>query len=384
MNRREVSVTDLIDNSRIGAFQIGILLLCAATVTLDGFDAQALSYVAPTLSKAWNLKPGVLGTVFSASLFDMMVGALAGGPLADRLGRKVLLVTGSLLFGLGSLITAGADTLTFLAVIRFITGLGLGGVMPNAIALTSEYSPAHRRAAMVTLMFTGYSLGSLLGGAAAAELLPRWGWQSVFLVGGILPILLTAVLLLRLPESLSVLVRQGGRGERIAGILGRLDPAHRFAADTRFTAPGAHLRSAPIVALFADGRTPLTILLWTMFAANLLVIYFLINWLPSTINSIGLPVATAIYLTTLYHVGAVLGNVTLGWAIDRFGAFSVLTAVFLIAGVAVITIGSVGPNIAVLAMTVFAAGYSVVGAQNAANAAAAGSYPDHARATGVG
>jgi AAHS family 4-hydroxybenzoate transporter-like MFS transporter len=384
MNRREVSVVDLVDNSKIGAFQIAILLLCGAIVTLDGFDAQALSYVAPALSKAWNLRPGVLGPVFSASLFGMMIGALAAGPLADRLGRKVLIVACSVLFGLGCLVTARADSLTFLAIVRFVTGLGLGGVMPNAIALTSEYSPARRRASMVTIMFTGYSLGSLLGGAAAVQLLPRWGWPSVFVVGGILPILLTALLVPLLPESLPVLARQRASAQRIGSILRRLDPAYVFSADTRFVASDPLATGSPIAALFMGGRAAVTILLWVMFAANLLVIYFLINWLPSTINAVGLPVATAIYVTTLYHVGAVIGNLTLGWAIDRFGAFAVLTVVFVIAGIAVIAIGSVGANVIALAAVVFAAGYSVVGAQNAANAAAAGSYPDHARATGVG
>ena len=180
-----VNVLALINEQPISRYQLLVAALCAAVVFMDGFDAQAIGYVAPTLSREWHLQPGALGPVFGLGLFGLTIGALVSGPLADRIGRKPVILFCTLFFAACTLFTVTATSLTSMMVWRFLTGLGLGGAMPNAIALTSEYSPDRHRASMVMVMFIGFSLGSALGGALAAQLVPTYGWTIVFWVGGI-------------------------------------------------------------------------------------------------------------------------------------------------------------------------------------------------------
>src|SRR5258705_3955008 len=185
-----VDVDDFIEQQPVGRFQIGLLLTCAAVLFLDGFDTQAIGYVAPALAKEWGLTKGSLGPVFSAGLFGLMIGALIFGPLADRIGRKKIIILSTLAFGVGALVTAFVQDVNTLLAIRFLTGLGLGGAMPNAIAMTSEFNPRRRRATMVMIMFCGCSVGAVLFGLLARAVIPQFGWRSVFVVGGVAPLLL--------------------------------------------------------------------------------------------------------------------------------------------------------------------------------------------------
>ncbi len=205
-----IDIVDFIDRQPVGGFQIKLLLMCAAVLFLDGFDTQAIGYVAPALAKEWGLTTrAALGPVFSAGLFGLMIGALVFGPLADRVGRKTIIILSTAAFGIGALATVLAHDITTLLVIRFLTGLGLGGAMPNAIAMTAEYNPHRRRATMVMIMFCGFSIGAALGGFLAADLIPRFGWRSVFLVGGIAPLILVPILVWRLPESVRFVAATG-------------------------------------------------------------------------------------------------------------------------------------------------------------------------------
>jgi AAHS family 4-hydroxybenzoate transporter-like MFS transporter len=229
-----VDVAGFIEQQPVGRFQIGLLLTCAAVLFLDGFDTQAIGYVAPALAKEWGLTKGALGPVFSAGLFGLMLGALIFGPLADRIGRKKIIIFSSLAFGIGTLATAFVTDVNTLLVIRFLTGLGLGGAMPNAVAMTSEFSPHRRRATMVMVMFCGFSVGAALGGLLAAALIPQFGWRSVFVVGGLAPLLLVPILMLRLPESVRFLALTGRAHERVAQLLGHINPKAAFAPGTQF------------------------------------------------------------------------------------------------------------------------------------------------------
>src|ERR1700693_244178 len=179
-----VDVAEFIDAQPVGGFQLRLLLTCAAVLFLDGFDTQACGYLAPPLAKEWGLTKGALGPVFSAGLFGLMIGALLFGPLADRVGRRKIIILSTLAFGIGALVIAIVQDVNMLLAIRFLTGLGLGGAMPNAIAMTSEFNPRRRRATMVMIMFCGFSVGAALGGLLAAALIPQFGWRSVFILGG--------------------------------------------------------------------------------------------------------------------------------------------------------------------------------------------------------
>jgi MFS transporter, AAHS family, 4-hydroxybenzoate transporter len=378
-----VDVVEFIDQQPVGGFQIRLLVTCAAVLFLDGFDTQAIGYVAPALAREWGLTKAALGPVFSAGLFGLMIGALLFGPLADRIGRRKIIIFSTVAFGLGSLATAFIPDVNWLLAIRFLTGLGLGGAMPNAIALTSEFNPRRRRATMVMIMFCGFSVGAALGGLLAAALIPDFGWRSVFIVGGVAPLLLAPILALRLPESVRFLVLTGHAQQRVAALLKRINPKAAFAPATRFVVHEPELTGMPVLHLFRSGRTPVTLLLWVVFFMSLLDLYFLAYWLPTVLNDLGASVSGAALIGSMLQVGGVVATSVLGSIIDRF-SFRALTLVYFIAVFAVGAIGQFGHSAILVTIAVFAAGFCIIGGQIAANALAAAFYPTAIRATGVG
>jgi AAHS family 4-hydroxybenzoate transporter-like MFS transporter len=378
-----VDVAEFIDQQPVGRFQLKLLSLCAAVLFLDGFDTQAIGYVAPALAKEWGLTRAALGPVFSAGLFGLMIGALLFGPLADRVGRKKIIIFSTLAFGLGALVTAFVHDVNALLAIRFLTGLGLGGAMPNAVAMTSEFNPRRRRATMVMIMFCGFSVGAALGGLLAAALIPQFGWRSVFVVGGVAPLLLAPILALSLPESVRFLALTGRANDRVSGLLGRIRPKVAFARGTQFVMHEPHLPGIPVLHLFRQGRTLVTLLLWVVFFMSLLDIYFLANWLPTVLNDLGSSVSASAAIGSMLQVGGVVGTFALGSIIDRF-SFRALALVYFIAVFAVGAIGQFGHSIILVTVAIFAAGFCVIGGQIAANALAAAIYPTSVRATGVG
>ena len=378
-----VDVAAFIDAQPVGAFQVKLLLICATVLFLDGFDTTAIGYVAPSLAKEWNVGKAALGAVGSAGLFGLMIGALLFGPLADRIGRRKIIIFSTLAFGIGTLITSLVNDVNTLLAIRFLTGLGLGGAMPNTIALTSEFSPHRRRATMVMVMFVGFSIGAALGGLLAAALIPQFGWRSVFVVGGAAPLVLVPFLAWRLPESVRFLALTGRADRRVAELLTFVNAKAVFAADARFIVDEPALKGIPVQHLFRGGRTLATLLLWVVFFMSLLDIYFLSNWLPTVLNDLGASISEAAAIGSMLQVGGVAGTFALGSIIDRF-SFRALALVYFIAVFAVGAIGQLGHSAALVTLAIFVAGFCIVGGQIAANALAAGFYPTSVRATGVG
>ncbi len=378
-----VDVAAFIDAQPVGAFQIKLLLTCATVLFLDGFDTTAIGYVAPALAKELNLSRAALGPVFSAGLFGLMIGALLLGPLADRIGRKRIIIFSTLAFGIGTLVTALVNDVGTLLVVRLLTGLGLGGAMPNTIALTSEFSPHRRRATMVMVMFVGFSIGAALGGLLAAALIPHFGWRSVFVVGGAAPLVLAPILAWRLPESVRFLALTGRADARVAELLTLVNARAGFAAGQRFVVDEPALKGMPVQHLFRAGRTVPTLLLWVVFFMSLLEIYFVSNWLPTVLNDLGASISTAAAIGSMFQLGGVVGTFVLGSIIDRF-SFRALALVYFIAVFAVGAIGQLGHAAIPVTIAIFVAGFCIVGGQIAANALAAGFYPTSVRATGVG
>ena len=333
--------------------------LCAAVVFIDGFDAQVMGFVAPALSAELRIPRVALGAVISSGTFGMMLGALAFGPIADRVGRKPVLVACTLTFGLGSLLTATATTVAALTAFRVFTGFGMGGAMPNAIALTSEFMPARSRTSIVMTMFCGFSFGSACAGWVAAAVIRRFGWQSVFVIGGLAPLLLAVLLIAFLPESI------------------------RFLASKR-AGEIAATRSSSVRQLIENGRAGVTFGLWTMFFMNLLNLWFLNNWLPLIMQDAGIRIETAALITSLFQIGGLMGSLALAGVFGRRLSFRLLAAVFLAATVFILSIGEAGASIPFLAAAVFASGVAVIGGQTASNALAADLYPTAIRSTGVG
>ena len=378
-----IDVTSFIDAQKIGSYQIRLLLICAAVMFCDGFDAQAIGYVAPSIAKEWAVPRGGLGPVLSASLMGLMIGALSLGPIADRIGRRWIILASTLAFGVFTLGTMFTSNVNELMVLRFLTGLGLGGAMPNAVSLTAEFSPLRRRSTMVMCMFTGFSIGAAVGGGIAAWLIPSYGWRAVFLVGGAAPLLLLPFLFLKLPESVRFLALRGTANAAVSTVLARMYPQLSFAADTHYTTSEPHLPGIPVLQLLRDGRAVATLLIWVLFFCSLLDLFFLSNWLPTVLNDLGASVSVSALLGALLQVGGVVGTFALGSAMDRV-ATKALGFIYLVAVIAIASIGSVGHTIPALAIAIFFAGFCIVGGQNCSNATAATFYPTALRATGVG
>jgi AAHS family 4-hydroxybenzoate transporter-like MFS transporter len=379
-----VDISVFIDESPVSRFQIGILILIGLTVVIDGFDVQSMGFVAPAIIQAWGLNKATFGPVFGAGLLGMLVGSLALSVVADKVGRRPVLIVATLVFALCMLATSQVKTITELLSIRFVTGLGLGAIMPNAMALAGEFSPKRNRVTLMMWVSCGFTVGAVLGGLVSATLIPLWGWQSVFIVGGVVPLALATLMFFCIPESMLFTAVRSARLDRLADTLRRIDPSLAVTPDTRFVVPESRQDKAPVVELFRAGRAKMTLLLWVVNFMNLLDLYFLANWLPTIARSAGLSTSTAVMVGTALQLGGVIGTVAMGPIIDRIGFFKVLVPAFLLAAVTIATIGLPGLPLGFLFVVVSVAGLSIIGGQPAVNALAATYYPTSLRSTGVG
>jgi MFS transporter, AAHS family, 4-hydroxybenzoate transporter len=381
--RTAVDIPALLDEQKVSSFQIRVLVLCGLAVMLDGFDTQAIGYVAPAVARNLHLGPVALSHVFAAGLTGLMIGALTLGPVADRFGRRLIIILCTAFFGLLALATAAADSYTSLTLLRFITGFGLGGVMPNTIALTAEFYPQRSRGKAVMIMFCGFPIGATIGGFAAAPIIPAYGWRAVFILGGALPFLLVPVLLFKLPESIRHLVLQGNKSAQIAELLKRINPSLVFGSDTNFVIQEERAPGLAVGHLFRQRRALATLLLWIIFFSSLLDLFLLSNWLPTVFHNAGISLSLAVIATALFQGGGVAGTMVLGWLVDRFGAYRVLSLTYLLGGAFIALLGASHTIVAIMACT-FCAGIGIIGGQTGANVLAASIYPTFIRSTGVG
>ncbi|MES2538680.1 MAG: MFS transporter [Pseudomonadota bacterium] len=351
---------------------------------LDGFDISAAAFAGPELVKAWGIPRSALGPMLSASLFGILIGSFAFGYLGDRYGRRSAIILSCFTFGVFSLMAVWATSLNELTLLRALAGIGIGGVMPNAVSLSAEYAPKRLRATMIILMFTGNTFGAALPGLVSIWLVPQYGWQVLFLIGGVIPLVLAFCLCFTLPESIKFLALNEHHKTRTLQMLRRLKPGFEFSEDDRFVTHEAVGSKFRVSQLFEGKFAIATPLLWLVFALNLMVFYFLNSWMPTLVAAADVPAARGVIALTIFQLGGTCGGLALSRLVDRQG-LKPIYFMFMIAMPVVASIGYLATSSPVLLMiAAFLAGFFVLGLQFGLNATPGMIYPTSCRANGAG
>lgn len=379
-----LAVEAFIDESRISPMQWLTTILCFMIVLADGFDTAAIGYIASSLTSAWHIGKADLSPVLSASLVGVAIGALVAGPLADRQGRKRVLIGSALFFGITSLLTVFAHSLTMLTVLRFVTGIGLGAVIPNCVTLVAEYTPQRHRSILVNATYCGFPVGAAVGGFASSWLIPHMGWHSVLIVGGIVPVVLALAVWVGVPESVRYLVTRKAPAARIGHILKRIAPldlsrVKRFVLHEAGRDQGGSALGIVMSGPYRVG----TLMLWTVYFMGLLIFYLLTSWMPLLMSEAGFTPAQAAMLTALFPLGGGIGTIFSGWLMDRFNPHKIVAMGYVLTAVFIYLVGQQMGHLGVLAVLIFIAGTAMNGAQSSMPSLAAAFYPTNARVTGV-
>ena len=380
-----LKASDIIDNHPISRFQALTFLLCGMVLFLDGFDAQTIGFLAPSIAESTRIPINTFGPIFSASLVGLMIAAMLAGPIADRWGRKWPVIFSTFTLAVFSLLTAFSTSFNQLLIYRFLTGLGLGGALPNVVALSSEYVPKRLMAVLVAVLFCGLPLGGFVCGMLSSAMVPVWGWQSVFYVGGILPFVLSIILILMLPESVQFLSQREDDPEKIVNLLVPIAPELAAGREKiSFADPAAGHRGVSVKFLFTESRAAGTILLWIPNFMNLLLMYVIVNWLPELLRASGMSVSDGVTATSFFSLGGILGTFSEGFLMKFSGPRRILATEFCLCGLLIAAIAIAADSWTLVIALAFLLGFLVIGAQAGLNVLAAQYYPTFVRSTGVG
>ena len=381
---QKIDVERLIDDQKVGAFTVRLLVLAVLALVIDGYDVQIMPFAAPSLLKAWHLQRAAFAPVFSASLFGILFGAPLFGWIGDRVGRKACILIGSVVYGLLSLGLLLVHDLQSLIILRFLTGVGMGGVFPNAIAIAAELSPRRMRAGMAAFIATGISIGGIIPGLVVAQLPPGPVFHQLFLIGGVAPLVMAVLLALGLPESIAFLVERGRSRARIASLARQIDPGLEAGPDDEFVLPPRPAEvPAGYAALFAGKMVWITPLLWVMFAASLLSLFMLTSWMPLLLEASGFSPKAAAGTNSLFQVGGTVGGVVVAFLMGRFGA-RVPAALFVLSLASVAIAARAPLSDAGLTAVIVLCGFCITGMQCSLNGTAGLAYPTSVRSRGIG
>ena len=387
-----INIRQLLDRSPISFYQKLIIALCFFIVVADGFDVAIMGFVAPYIKADWQLSNNALAPVLSAALAGLAVGAMITGPLADKFGRRKVLLGNVLCFGCATLLVAHAGDIWQLVVFRFIAGCAMGGIMPNAATLVTEFSPARKRAFLITIVFAGFTVGAAGGGFLAAWLIPHYGWHSVFYVGGITPLILSVIMFFRLPESIGFLIHKRGDKAQIRALVERCVP-NSTTEHSVFVLPNTKLPSATEAA--QSNETPVqtvlnahyragSFLLWFAYFSHLFLVYLLGSWMPTMIKESGMTAEQASIISAMFQLGGPLGSVAVGWLMDRFNADKTMSLWYASGALVLIGLSGVMGSYALMCLLAFLLGVSLNGGGTGMNALSSMFFPLKARATGNG
>jgi AAHS family 4-hydroxybenzoate transporter-like MFS transporter len=379
-----LNVDALVDGQTFSAFNLNLLVWSFLAMFADGFEISALGLAAPHIVRDWGVAASAMGPMMSASLFGILIGAPLFGFIGDRFGRRAAILLGCMLFGVATLAVVWTQNISEIAWLRFLAGIGMGGLMPNSIALNSEMAPRRLRARLIILMFMGITLGGAVPGFVAAWIVPEHGWKALFWLGGVAPIAVAVGLFFFLPESVKYQALRPERKGELLRTLRQMRPDLKIHDDSEIEAPPARAAETGLIApIFASGLAPITLLLWLSFATTLMANFFLNSWMPVLFEAKGVSPESAALITSMYHIGAVLGGLTMSLLLDRW-SFLAVTGMLLAAAPAMLLIGLPGASPIALGLLVAVAGFCVLGAQFGNNAAAGLIYPTAYRSKGVG
>lgn len=379
---QHIDVQKLADNARFNRFHARVLAWCLLVIIIDGYDIAVAGAALPSIMKEMGVTASTAGFMASSALFGMMFGAIFLGALSDRIGRRWTI---SLCVFLFSVFTAAAgltsDPVTF-SVMRFIAGLGIGGVMPNIVAQMTEYSPRKIRSFMTTVMFSGYAIGGILAAVIGKQFIAGFGWQIVFFAAGV-PVILIPFILKTMPESLSFLVSRQNEKD-LRALAQRIDPHLRLDAGATFRVPQQdRAAGVPVARLFQDGRGFSTVMFWIAFFTGLFMVYALSTWLTKLMAMSGYSLGSALSFVIALNVGAVVGAIGGGWLADRFHIKWVLVVMYGL-GAAFLYLMTFKTSTEMLYLLIGAVGACTTGAQIVAYAYSGQFYPVSIRSTGVG
>lgn len=378
---RNIDVNDVIDNARFNSFHWKVLFWCTLIIIFDGYDLVIYGVVLPLLMDQWNLNPYVAGLLGSSALFGMMFGAMGFGMLSDRLGRKKTILMCVVLFSLTTVINGFATTPWQFGILRFIAGLGIGGVMPNVVSLMSEYSPKRSRSTLVALMFSGYAVGGMISAGLGIWIVPNYGWEIMFYLA-VVPLLMLPLMIKFLPESVAFLMAQKREGEA-RDIVKKVAPIYEISEMDRLEVPPTTESKAPVLELFRGGRAFSTAMFWVAFFCCLLMVYALGSWLPKLMSMAGYALSSSLMFLMVLNIGAIIGAVGGGWLADRFSLRSVLVSFFILGSVSLTMLGYENP-MWFLYTLMGIAGATTIGSQILLYAYVAQYYPTSIRSTGLG
>ena len=381
MYMEKVNINETIDNAKFSLFHWKVLVWCLLIIVFDGYDLVIYGVALPLLMQQWSLTAVQAGLLASAALFGMMFGAMIFGTLSDRLGRKKTIMICVTLFSGFTFLGAFATNPVEFAILRFIAGLGIGGVMPNVVALMTEYAPKKIRSTLVAIMFSGYAIGGMTSALLGAWLVKDMGWQIMFLIAGI-PLLMLPIIWKFLPESLAFLIKSG-KEEQAKQIINKLLPTRDIHQNTQLVFNENIHHEAPVKALFQDGRAFSTFMFWIAFFMCLLMVYALGSWLPKLMLQAGYSLGASMLFLFALNIGGMVGAIGGGALADRFHLKPVITSMFVIGAAALILLGFNSPQI-VLYSLIALAGAATIGSQILLYTFVAQFYPTTVRSTGMG
>jgi AAHS family 4-hydroxybenzoate transporter-like MFS transporter len=380
-----IEVSRLLDERGFGGFQIRMLIWTVILGMIDGYDIGAIAFAAPHLVRDWHLQPSDLKWVLTAGNIGVLFGSQLMGFVGDRYGRKTALILSNLVFGVLTFAAAYSTDLTQMFWLRFFAGFGIGGVIPNIVAINAESAPRRLRATMAIIAVGFVPAGGALAGFVSAALIPHYGWPVLFYIGGIIPVIAALGGTIGLPESIKYMALHKSGQRKMAKLIAAIRPGFDIPANARFVIEDElQAPSSNPIYLFHNGMWLITPLLWLLFALNLMGYFFLISWTPTLLAAAKLPQATAALAGAALQIGGTVGALVLCWWLQRHRFFAI-AILFVLAVPVVASIGYAGvTSAAALLVATFLGGFLVLGIQSGINVSGALVYPTSLRANGSG